>query len=53
MAIKDKKEFMKDLKRVYKADTKKLAHMALDDLAGKWETKYPIVIASWLDNRES
>jgi len=52
VASKDQKEFMRDLKRVYKADTKELAHIALDELAGKWETKYPIVIASWRDNWE-
>jgi len=52
VASKDQKEFMRDLKRVYKADTKELAEMALDELAGKWETKYPIVIASWRDNWE-
>jgi len=43
---------MKDLKRVYKVDTKELAHMALDELAVTWETKYPIVIASWRENWE-
>src|SRR6056297_691828 len=52
VASKDQKEFMRDLKRVYKADTKELAHIALDELAGKWEAKYPIVIASWRDNWE-
>jgi transposase-like protein len=52
VASKDQKAFMKDLKRVYKADTKELALMALDELAGTWENKYPIVIASWRDNWE-
>ena len=52
VASKDQKAFMKDLKQVYKADTKELAEMALDELAGTWETKYPIVIASWRDNWE-
>jgi len=52
VASKDQKEFMRDLKRVYKADTNELAHIALDELAGKWEAKYPIVIASWRDNWE-
>ena len=52
VASKDQKEFMKDLKRVYKADNKELAELALDELAGKWEAKYPIVIASWRDNWE-
>jgi transposase-like protein len=52
VASKDQKEFMRDLKRVYRADTKDLAELALDELADKWETKYPVVIASWRDNWE-
>jgi putative transposase len=52
VASKDQKVFMRDLKRVYKADTKELAEIALDELAGTWEDKYPIVIASWRDNWE-
>src|SRR5699024_755989 len=52
VASKDKKEFMRELKGVYRADTKDLAERALDELAGKWESKYPVVIASWRDNWE-
>jgi putative transposase len=52
VASKDQKEFMKDLRKVYKADTKELAESALLDLAGKWEKKYPIVIQSWQNNWE-
>lgn len=52
VASKDQKEFMRDLKRVYRADTKDLAELALDELASKWESKYPVVIASWRDNWE-
>jgi len=52
VASKDQKEFMKDLKRVYKADTKDLAELALEELASKWESKYPIVIDSWRNNWE-
>lgn len=43
---------MRDLKRVYRANTKDLAKLALDELADKWESKYPVVIASWRDNWE-
>jgi transposase-like protein len=46
------KEFMADLKRVYKASTKDLAESELDILAGKWNDKYPIVITSWRNNWE-
>jgi len=52
VACKDQKEFMRDLKRVYRADTKDLAQMELETLADKWETKYSIVIASWQNNWE-
>ncbi len=43
---------MGDLKLVYRADTKELAEMELENLAGKWEGKYPIVIQSWRNNWE-
>lgn len=52
VASKDQKEFMRDLKRVYRADTKDLAQIELETLADKWETKYPIVIQSWQNNWE-
>ncbi|MEC7753860.1 MAG: IS256 family transposase [Bacteroidota bacterium] len=52
VASKDQKAFMKDLKQVYRADTKELAAMELDKLAGQWESKYPIVIRSWQNNWE-
>lgn len=50
IASKDQKEFMRDLKLVYRADTKDLAELELDNLADKWETKYPVVIKSWRVN---
>ena len=50
VASKNKKEFMRDLKLVYKADTKDQAESALLDLEEKWGKKYPIVIRSWNDN---
>lgn len=52
VASKDQKEFMRDLKQVYRADTKDLAEMALEELASNWESRYPVVIASWRDNWE-
>jgi transposase-like protein len=52
VASKDQKEFMKDLKEVYRADTKDLAEMELESLANKWQGKYPIVIQSWQNNWE-
>lgn len=41
---------MSELKLVYKADTKELAELSLEQLAGNWQKKYPIVIKSWQDN---
>ncbi|MDD9305207.1 MAG: IS256 family transposase [Desulfobacter sp.] len=49
---KNKKEFMTDLKRVYKAVNKDLAEEELDILENKWNDKYPIVIKSWRNNWE-
>ena len=49
---KNQKEFMVDLKRVYKAVTKDLAESELDSLEKKWVDKYPIVIKSWRNNWE-
>jgi putative transposase len=49
---KNQKEFMVDLKRVYKANNKDLAEQELDILADKWNDKYPIVIKSWRNNWE-
>lgn len=50
VASKDQKEFMRDLKEVYRADTKDLAQMELEKLSEKWHKKYPIVIKSWEKN---
>lgn len=49
---KHQKEFMVDLKRVYKAVNKELAESELDILKEKWNDKYPIVIKSWRNNWE-
>jgi len=49
VASKNHKEFMTDLKPVYKAMTKGEAEIALDLLDEKWGKKYPIVIKSWRD----
>lgn len=49
---KHQKEFMTDLKRVYKAVNKDLAESELDILEEKWNDKYPIVIKSWRNNWE-
>jgi transposase-like protein len=47
---KYKKEFMNDLKLIYKAPTKKAAEDALMELEKKWGQKYPMVVNSWINN---
>ena len=52
VASKNQKEFMKDLKKVYQADTKELAETNLLELEGNWGEKYPVVLESWNRNWE-
>lgn len=47
---KDYKAFLKDLKRVYQADTKEIAESELAKLDEIWSKKYPIVMKSWHNN---
>ena len=44
---KDRKEFIRDLKKVYQARTKEDAEFALLELEEKWSKKYAIAIKSW------
>lgn len=52
VASKDQKEFLKDLKKVYRAVSKEVAEEELLFLEEKWGTKYPVVIDSWQNNWE-
>jgi transposase-like protein len=47
---KDQKSFLKDLKKVYQANTKESAEQNLKELDNKWGKKYPIVLDSWKKN---
>jgi len=47
VASKNQKEFMVDLKRVYRATSKDAAEQALNELEARWGDLYPIVIKSW------
>ena len=47
---KYQKEFMADLKHVYKAPTKDAAKEALLELEAKWKERYPMVVNSWINN---
>ena len=50
VASKNQKEFMADLKEVYKASNKDLAESNLLNLDEKWGKKYPTVLKSWNNN---
>jgi len=52
VASKEQKEFTRDLKRIYGADTKDQAESELLELEEKWGKKYPVVIRSWNNNWE-
>jgi len=53
VASGDQKEFMIDLKEIYRASSKDVAETNLLKLGEKWGTKYPIVINSWNNNWEN
>lgn len=50
VASKDQKEFMRDLKPVYRAENLDLAELRLDELELKWGSKYEKVLESWRNN---
>ncbi len=50
VASKDQKDFMKDLRPVYQAETLELAELRLDQLDEKWGKKYEKVLESWRRN---
>ena len=52
VASKDQSVFIKDLKLVYQALTIEEGELELENLAEKWEKKYPIVLDSWHKNWE-
>lgn len=47
VASKHQKEFMRDLKTVYQANTRDLAEQHLIELDDKWGQQYPMVLKSW------
>jgi len=50
IASKNQKEFMQDLKEVYRASSKDIAETNLLKVEEKWGKLYPIVIKSWNNN---
>lgn len=47
---KDRRQFLADLKNVYRAINRDMAYDALEDFAKKWGSKYAYAIKSWKDN---
>jgi transposase-like protein len=50
VASKDQKQFMAELKEVYKAPTEEAALINLDRLEENWGKKYTLAIRSWRNN---
>ena len=50
LSYKDTKEFMNDLKSVYKSSTREKGEHELNRLDQKWGKKYPKIIQSWRKN---
>lgn len=50
VASKYQKEFIKDLKPIYQAETLELAEQNLTKLENKWGARYPLVTKSWRVN---
>jgi len=50
VSSKDQKEFIKQVKEVYKASTEDEALINLDRLEERWESKYRLAVKSWRNN---
>ncbi len=50
ISYKDRKAVVADLKPIYTARTEDEALFALEELAEKWDEKYPIIAKSWKSN---
>lgn len=49
VASKEQKDFMRDLKLVYRAPSEEIALSELDRMSSKWGKKYSVVLDSWLN----
>jgi putative transposase len=47
---KDRKEYNRSLRDIYKAPNREVAEAALNELRNKWEEKYPYAVNSWENN---
>lgn len=53
VSYKQKKEWMIDLKAIYKSPSEEIAKKSLDDFSTKWDSQYPMISKSWRNNCES
>jgi len=47
---KDRKEYNRSLRDIYKAPNREVAEAALNELRNKWQEKYPYAVNSWENN---
>jgi putative transposase len=47
------KEFMSDLKNIYRASTEEIAYQNVEKLQAKWEPKYALAVRPWLVHWEN
>lgn len=50
VSYKDKKDFSKDLKKIYTSPTEEAGYSALQELKEIWDKKYPYALKSWENN---
>lgn len=50
VASRNQREFVSDLKKVYRAESAQMAEAALEELERKWQTKYPAAVQGWRTN---
>lgn len=53
VSYKHSKEFVNDLKLIYRAETEQKAEENLIKLQGKWEQKYPLAVKPWINHWEN
>ena len=53
IASKYQREFINDLKQIYRAPSKDIAELRLLELNEKWGKKYPLAVKSWQANWEN
>jgi putative transposase len=53
VSSKNSKEFVSDLKLIYRAETEEKAEEGLHYLQRKWEKKYPLAVMPWINHWEN